>query len=87
MPRTVPTQLAEHITAAVLALMGGADMGTPATEIEAFEAALSAADVEHGIVASFRAPHGFSDIALARFADASADTRRRALEFIDAHGT
>jgi carboxymethylenebutenolidase len=82
-----PTQLAGGLTAPVLALMGGADEGIPISEVEAFDAALTAAGVQHEVVVYPDAPHGFFDLKQAQFADASADAWRRTLQFIRQHTT
>ena len=74
------------LTAPVLALMGGADDGIPASEITAFETALGRAAVDHDLVVYPDAPHGFFDASNEGFADACADAWRRTLEFIERHG-
>jgi len=81
-----PAQLADQLTAPVLALMGGADQGIPPAEVAAFDAALTSAGVEHEVVVYPDAPHGFFDARQAEFADASADAWRRTLRFIQRHG-
>src|SRR5262249_29154829 len=80
-----PTQLADRMTAPVLALMGGADEGIPPSQVEAFDAALTAAGVVHEVVVSPNAPHGFFDLKQAEFADACANAWRRTLAFIARH--
>jgi carboxymethylenebutenolidase len=80
-----PTQLAARLRAPILALMGGADDGIPAAEVEAFETALVAAGVPHEVVVYLRAPHGFFDLEHAELADACTDAWRRTLAFIDRH--
>jgi carboxymethylenebutenolidase len=80
-----PTQLAEGMRAPILALMGGADAGIPLSEVEAYDAALTAAGVEHEVVVYANAPHGFFDLKHAEFADACADAWRRTLAFIEQH--
>jgi carboxymethylenebutenolidase len=80
-----PTQLADRLTAPVLALMGGADDGIPPSEVKAFDAALAAAGVQHEVVVYPAAPHGFFDVKHAQFAEASADAWQRALQFIHRH--
>jgi len=77
-----PTQLAGRITAPVLALMGGADEGIPPEEVTAFDAALTAAGVEHEVVVYPGAPHGFFDLQHAAFAEVCADAWQRTLAFI-----
>ena len=80
-----PAQRAESIEAPILALQGGADQGITAEDNEAFEAALSAAGVEHEIVTFPGAPHSFFDRKQEDFADASADAWQRTLDFIEQH--
>jgi carboxymethylenebutenolidase len=80
-----PTQRADDIEAPILGLMGGADQGIPAADVEAFEQALSAAGVEHELVTYPGAPHSFFDRKQDEFADASDDAWRRVLEFVRAH--
>lgn len=77
-----PTKLADRLTAPVLALMGGADHGIPVSEVEAFDAALTTAGIEHEVVIYPDAPHGFFDTNQAEFADACTDAWRRTLQFI-----
>ena len=80
-----PTQLADRLTAPVLALMGGADDGIPVSEVEAFDAALATAGIEHEVMIYPNAPHGFFDTRQAEFADACTDAWRRTLHFIQRH--
>lgn len=81
-----PTQLADQMTAPILALMGGADHGIPPSELEAFDSALTAAGVEHEVVVYPKAPHSFFDVKHEEFAEASADAWRRVLEFLARYG-
>ena len=52
----------------------------------AFDAALTAAGVEHEIVTYDGAPHSFFDRSYEEFADASADAWSRVVAFIEQHG-
>jgi carboxymethylenebutenolidase len=70
------------ITAPILAIMGGADDGLPATEVTAFDTALGRAGVEHDVVVYPGAPHGFFDVEHREFAGAW----QRTLGFIAKHG-
>jgi carboxymethylenebutenolidase len=79
------TQLADRVSAPILALMGGGDAGIPLADVEAFEAALAAAGVEHEIHVYPEAPHGFFDVAHPELADTCADAWRRTLAFIGRH--
>jgi len=51
-----PTQLADQLTAPVLALMGGAEEGIPLSEVEAFETALTAAGVARPLMLQVQWP-------------------------------
>lgn len=77
-----PAQHAAEFRCPVLALMGGADQGIPADQISEFEAALTAAAVEHEIVVYPGAPHSFFDRSFEQHADAAADAWQRVLDFI-----
>jgi carboxymethylenebutenolidase len=70
------------MTAPILALQAGADPNITAEHNAAFEAALTAAGVEHEIVTYEGAPHSFFDRKQEEFADASSDAWRRVLDFI-----
>jgi carboxymethylenebutenolidase len=78
-------QRAAELEAPILALMGGADQGIPRDDVDAFEAALTEAGVEHEVVTYPGAPHSFFDRKQAEFADTSADAWRRVLDFITRH--
>lgn len=80
-----PTQLAGELRAPILALFGDADEGIPPEVVAAFDRALTAAGVEHEIVGYPGAPHGFFDLQLPEFAEASADAWRRILAFVGRH--
>lgn len=78
-----PTQRAADFEAPILALMGGADEGIPVEAVREFEAALSAAGVEHEVVIYDGAPHSFFDRKHEEFADDSAHAWRRVLGFVE----
>jgi carboxymethylenebutenolidase len=78
-----PTQRASEIQAPILALQAGADEHILAEHNEAFDAALTAAGVEHDVVTYDGAPHSFFDRKQEQFADASDDAWRRVLAFIE----
>jgi carboxymethylenebutenolidase len=80
-----PEQRAAEIRAPILGLMGGADQGIPADQVESFDRALDEAGVEHDLVTYDGAPHSFFDRKQEEFAEASEDAWRRTLTFIDAH--
>ena len=78
-----PTRRASEIQAPILALQAGADEHILAEHNEAFDAALTAAGVEHDVVTYDGAPHSFFDRKQEQFADASEDAWRRVLAFIE----
>jgi carboxymethylenebutenolidase len=77
-----PLQRAAEFTCPVLALMGGADQGIPAEQVDEFKDALQTAGVEHDVIVYPGAPHSFFDRSSEQHADAAADAWRRVLEFI-----
>ena len=83
--RPGPTAAAERMAAPILALQGGADDHIPAEVNEAFDAALTAAGVEHEVVTLADAPHSFFDRHFEQFQAQSDDAWTRTLAFIDAH--
>ena len=80
-----PIQRVEEIEAPILGLMGGADQGIPVSDVDAFDEALTSADVEHDLVIYDGAPHSFFDRKHEEYADDSEDAWRRTLEFIERH--
>ena len=78
-----PTQRVGELAAPILALMGGDDPGIPLAEVEAFDAALADAGVEHEVVVYPGAPHSFFDRKYEEFATDSEDAWRRVLEFLE----
>ncbi len=82
-----PLQRAAEFQCPVLALMGGADQGIPAEQVDEFKAALQSAGIDHEVVAYPGAPHSFFDRSYEQHADAAADAWRRVLEFVrkDSH--
>jgi carboxymethylenebutenolidase len=81
-----PAERASEIECPILALQAGADQNITKVENDAFEAALSAAGVEHEIVVYDGAPHSFFDRKQEEFAEASEDAWSRTLRFIDRLG-
>jgi carboxymethylenebutenolidase len=75
----------DRIAAPVLALMGGADPAIPLEEVEAFDAALDDAGVEHVVVVYDGAPHSFFDRRYEEYAEASDDAWSRVLDFVERH--
>jgi carboxymethylenebutenolidase len=80
-----PAQRAAEMEAPILGLMGGADAGIPAEDVEAFDRALAEAGVDHELVTYPSAPHSFFDRLQEDFADASEDAWRRVLAFVEQH--
>jgi carboxymethylenebutenolidase len=83
--RPGPIAAVERMAAPILALQAGADANITAEHNEAFDAALSAAGVEHEIVTLADAPHSFFDRRYEEYQAQSDDAWRRTLAFIDAH--
>lgn len=80
-----PIKQAARMKAPILALQGGADDHIPNEQNEEFDAALTAAGVEHEVVIEPGAPHSYFDRRREEFAEQSEDAWRRTLEFIKAH--
>ena len=80
-----PADVADEIEAPILGLFGGADAGIPPAAVEAFDAALDEAGVEHRLITYPGAPHSFFDRKAAEFAKESAAAWQEVLGFIRAH--
>lgn len=80
-----PIAVVERMDAPILALQAGADANITAEHNAAFDAALSAAGVEHDVITFAGAPHSFFDRHHAEFQQQSEDAWFRTLAFIDAH--
>ena len=78
----VPIGVVGAMRGSVLGLFGGADPGIPAESIDAYDAALSAAGVDHRLVTYPGAPHSFFDRKAEEFAEASASAWKETLAFI-----
>jgi carboxymethylenebutenolidase len=78
-----PTAHAAEIKAPILALQAGDDANITAELNAEFDAALTAAGVEHEVVTYAGAPHSFFDRKHEEFADASDDAWRRVLAFVE----
>ena len=78
-----PADLATSFACPVLAIFGGADQAIPAEVRDAFDKALTDAAIEHRIVVYEGAPHSFFDRKAEEYADASADSWRQVLAFMD----
>lgn len=80
-----PAEVAATFASPVLGIFGGADEGIGPEAVSTFEAALTAAGVEHRITTYPDAPHSFFDRKAENFADASAQAWDEVLAFISAH--
>ena len=80
-----PTHRAEEFDAPILALQAGADANILPEHNAAFDAALTAAGVEHEIVVYEGAPHSFFDRRHEEYAEQSADAWERVLAFLEHH--
>ena len=80
-----PTQRATEFAAPILALQAGADQNISVDDNAAFEQALTAAGIEHEVIAYEGAPHSFFDRRQEDFAADSEDAWKRVLEFIERH--
>lgn len=80
-----PTQRAAELEAPILGLQAGDDQNIIAADNAAFVEALTAAGVEHEVIAYEGAPHSFFDRRQEDFVAASEDAWRRVLEFIERH--
>jgi carboxymethylenebutenolidase len=78
-----PTLRAAEMTCPILALQAGADQNITADDNAAFDAALTAAGVEHEIVTYPGAPHSFFDRKQEEFAADSEDAWNRVLAFVE----
>jgi carboxymethylenebutenolidase len=74
-----------EMQAPILALQAGADQNITAEINARYDAALTAAGVEHELVTYEGAPHSFFDRRQQEFAGPSQDAWRRTLTFIEAH--
>ena len=81
-----PSDRAAEIRAPILALQAGDDQNITAEHNAAFDAALTAAGVEHEVVTYDGAPHSFFDRKQLDFAAASEDAWARVLAFLELHG-
>jgi carboxymethylenebutenolidase len=82
-----PTDRAAELRGPILGLMGGSDAGIPVADVDAFEAALEAAGVEHELVVYPGAPHSFFDRKQEEFAAESEDAWNRVLAFLERAGS
>jgi len=77
-----PTDVVGSMQGGILGLFGGEDPVIPPEAIEAFDAALTAAGVDHRLVIYPGAPHSFFDKKASDFADASAAAWGEVLRFV-----
>jgi carboxymethylenebutenolidase len=80
-----PADVAERFASPVLGLFGGADPAIPPTAVVTFDAALTAAGVEHRLVSYPDAPHSFFDRKADEFGRTSEAAWAEVLEFIRTH--
>ena len=78
-----PTQRAAEIAAPILALQAGDDQNITAEHNAAFDAALTAAGVEHEVITYPGAPHSFFDRKFEDYAAASDDAWARTIAFVE----
>ncbi len=87
LPQAIPPVI-EHVgemTCPLLALMGGADPMIDKAGIDAFDDALTAADVEHLVLTYHGAPHSFFDRSHGEYERANAHAWASMLAFIEMH--
>jgi carboxymethylenebutenolidase len=77
-----PAEVAERIASPVLALFGGADPAIPPDAVATFDAALTAAGVEHRVLSYPDAPHSFFDRKADEFARTSEAAWAEVLGFV-----
>lgn len=80
-----PIERAADIRCPVLGLFGGADQAIPVEQVEEFDTALDNSRTPHEIYIYPDAPHSFFDRRYEEHADASEDSWRRMLAFLDEH--
>jgi carboxymethylenebutenolidase len=80
-----PTARAAELVGPILALQAGDDQNILPEHNAAFDAALTAAGVEHELVVYEGAPHSFFDRRFEEYAAQSADAWDRTLAFIERH--
>jgi carboxymethylenebutenolidase len=80
--RPGPIARAAELTGPILALQAGDDQNITREQNDEFDAALTAAGVEHELVIYDGAPHSFFERKQGEFADASEDAWNRVLAFI-----
>jgi carboxymethylenebutenolidase len=80
-----PTSRAAELACPILALQAGDDANILPEHNAAFDAALTAAGVEHELVVYDGAPHSFFDRRFEEHAAASADAWERVLAFVERH--
>lgn len=69
----------------VLGLFGGADQAIPVEQVEQFDEVLDEERIPHEIYIYPEAPHSFFDRRFEDYAEASEDSWRRMIEFLDEH--
>jgi carboxymethylenebutenolidase len=79
-----PVDVAGSMSGSILGLFGGADPSIPPEGLASFDGALTAAGIDHRLIAYRGAPHSFFDRKAADFAEASAAAWHEVLAFIRA---
>lgn len=80
-----PLDRTNEMRVPLLGLFGGADQAIPVEEVELFDARLGEAGLDHEIHVYPGAPHSFFDRRYEDHAEASADSWRRMLGFLERH--
>jgi carboxymethylenebutenolidase len=80
-----PIERAADIRCPLLGLFGGADQAIPVEQVEEFDDVLDQTELPHEIYIYPDAPHSFFDRRYQEYADASEDSWRRMLAFLDEH--
>jgi carboxymethylenebutenolidase len=80
-----PVDEVRRMTSPVLGLFGGADTVIAPEHIQAFDAGLTAAGIDHRLVSYPDAPHSFFDRKADEFADASAAAWDEVMAFVGSH--
>jgi carboxymethylenebutenolidase len=81
-----PIDRAAELRGPILGLMGGNDPGIPVEDVDALDAALEEAGVEHQLVVYPGAPHSFFDRKQEEFESESEDAWKRVLAFLERVG-
>ncbi|HJM76063.1 MAG TPA: dienelactone hydrolase family protein [Dehalococcoidia bacterium] len=72
----------QDLSVPLMGLMGGADQGIPANEVEKFDQALANVGIQYKLVTYPGAPHSFFDRHYEAHPDAAEDAWKRVLDFV-----